>query len=77
MSQTLKSWNESMTLQIMCVDKFISIAEFQVHNNRDNLKCRINMDNIIRLVDKNFISGVSIQKFPLKNKYNIKVIRGI
>jgi len=44
-----KDWNESSTVYYTLNDKTISIGEFQVHNNRDNIKFRWNFDKIVEL----------------------------
>ncbi len=44
-----KDWNESTTVYYTLNDKTISIGEFQVHNNRDNIKFRWNFDKIVEL----------------------------
>lgn len=69
-SQTIETWKESMTLSIKTDDgKKLSLCNFQVHNNRDCLKCRFHLDSLLKL------SGICVQfkTFNLKNNYNIKV----
>ncbi len=44
-----KDWNESSTVYYTLNNKTISIGEFQVHNNRDNIKFRWNFDKIVEL----------------------------
>ena len=44
-----KDWNESSTIYYILNDKIISIGEFQIHNNRDNIKFRWNFDKIVQL----------------------------
>lgn len=46
-SQTLASWNESNTVKY----RGIAIGEFQVHNNRDCLKFRFNMESVLSILD--------------------------
>ena len=72
---TLENWNESNTVKIKIDDKFVSLAEFQVHQNRNCIKCRFNFDTIILLIKSKFIKGVTLQEFDLKYKYTIKVIK--
>lgn len=42
----LDNWNESSTIKI----NNISIGEFQIHNNRDNIKFRFNFKNLLKLI---------------------------
>lgn len=44
-----KDWNESSTVYYTLNNQTLSIGEFQVHNNRDNIKFRWNFDIIIQL----------------------------
>jgi adenine-specific DNA-methyltransferase len=67
-SQTEETWNESNTVYI----NDISLAEFQVHSNRDCLKCRFNINTVMRLIDSNIINGIVMEKIKLSNEYNIK-----
>ena len=46
-TQTLASWNESSTLKI----NGKSVAEFQVHNNRNCIKCRFSMNGMFCIID--------------------------
>ena len=45
-TQTLDSWNESASLKY----NNITIGEFQVHKNRNCLKFRFNMNNLLKLL---------------------------
>jgi len=42
----LDNWNESTTVKV----NNISIGEFQIHNNRDNIKFRFNLKNLLKLI---------------------------
>jgi hypothetical protein len=44
-----KNWNESSTVYYKLNNKTISIGEFQIHNNRDNIKFRWHFDKIVQL----------------------------
>lgn len=44
-----KIWNESSTVYYTLNDKTISIGEFQIHNNRDNIKFRWHFDKIVKI----------------------------
>lgn len=46
-SQSLASWNESNTVKY----RGVAIGEFQVHNNRDCLKFRFNMESVLKILD--------------------------
>lgn len=50
-TQTVDSWNESNTVKY----RGKSIGEFQVHNNRDCLKFRFNMDSVVSLLDSGLV----------------------
>lgn len=75
MSKNINNWKESMTLSVKINDnQIISLAEFQIHNNRDCIKCRFNLESIFELIEENIITGISLTKMKLTNKYNIKII---
>lgn len=71
-TNTLLNWNESNTVKIKINDKFFSLAEFQIHNNRNCIKCRFNFDTIIKLINLNLIKGITLEEYSLKYKYDIK-----
>jgi hypothetical protein len=71
-TNTLVTWNESNTVKIKINDQFFSLAEFQIHNNRNCIKCRFNFDTIIKLINLGLIKGVTLEEFNLKYKYDIK-----
>lgn len=70
-----KDWNESNTVKIKINDEFIPLAEIQVHNSRNSIKCRFNFDTVLKLVKNNIIKNITLQEFDLKYKYIIKVLR--
>lgn len=49
-----KSWNESTTLFFVKEEKKITLGEFQVHNNRSNIKFRFNLKNLLKHFPENF-----------------------
>ena len=71
-TNTLVTWNESNTVKIKINDQFVSLAEFQIHNNRNCIKCRFNFDTIIKLINLGLIKGVTLEEYSLKYKYDIK-----
>jgi hypothetical protein len=74
-TNTLENWNESNTVKIKINDYELSLAEFQIHNNRNCIKCRFMFDTIIQLIKLNIIKGILLEEFDLKYKYIIKVIK--
>jgi len=46
-----ENWNESSTLKIKYNNKQYSIAEFQIHNNRNNVKFRFIRNNFHKFID--------------------------
>lgn len=50
-TQTIDSWVESCTVRYVTDDgKLLTIGEFQAHQNRDCLKFRFNMKNLLKLI---------------------------
>lgn len=50
-TQTINSWVESCTVRYVTDEgKALSIGEFQAHQNRDCLKFRFNMKNLLKLI---------------------------
>lgn len=74
-TNSLENWNESNTVKVKVNDKLMSLAEFQIHTNRNCIKCRFNFDTIIEMIRLDLISGIVLQEFDLKYKYNIKVVK--
>jgi hypothetical protein len=71
----IKDWNESNTVKIKYDNTFLSLAEIQVHNSRNSIKCRFNFDTVLKLVRGNVIKNITLQEFDLKYKYIIKVVK--
>ena len=74
-TQTLKTWNESMTAKVLIDDVYKPLAEFQIHNNRNCIKCRFNLDTVVTLIEKGLIKNIDLKTLKLRYMYNIKVIR--
>lgn len=72
-SKDTNTWNESNTLSIMLDNKYISLCEFQIHSNRNCIKCRFNMNTIISLIEGKNIENVELKSVSLNNHYKIKV----
>jgi hypothetical protein len=70
-----KDWNESNTVRIQIDGELKPLAEFQVHNVRNSIKCRFNFETILQLIKHNMIKNITLQEFNLKYKYIIKVIK--
>jgi len=56
-TKNLENWNESCTVKYYSstLEKYISLGEFQAHNNRDCLKFRFNMKGVLKLIKSNSI----------------------
>lgn len=51
-TKSLETWNESCTVKYKSnTNKWISIGEFQTHNNRDCLKFRFKLNGILKLIE--------------------------
>lgn len=74
-TKKLEDWNESNTIKIKIGEIFVSIAEIQIHNNRNCIKCRFNFETILKLIRNNTITGITLEEFELEHKYNIRVIK--
>lgn len=71
-SKGLLDWNESNTIYIDG-DKKLSLGEIQIHNNRDCVKFRFNIETLIELINNNMVSNVRVNVHNLKTKYNFTV----
>ena len=76
-TKTIETWNESNTMHIKIGDKYYTLAEFQVHNNRNCIKCRFNFDTLLLMIEKGYITNAVIEKYKTKNFYNIKVNKNV
>jgi adenine-specific DNA-methyltransferase len=74
-SKLLQDWNESNTIYINDVDKKMSLGELQIHNNRDCVKFRFNVDTLIQMINDGYINNLKVDIYNLKSKYKFKVIQ--
>jgi hypothetical protein len=74
-SKTLQTWNNSISASIEIDNEFRPLCEFQIHNSRNCIKCRFNLDTVIMLIENGMIQGISVSELNLKHKYQIRVIR--
>jgi len=74
-SKELSNWNNSMSLSIIINEKLYQLCEFQIHQSRNCIQCRFNLDTIVLLVLKRIIENVNVKSFDLQYKYNIKVLK--
>lgn len=77
-SKTIKDWNESNTIYVNYVDrqqcsKTLSLGEIQIHNNRDCIKFRFNVDSLVDMIRNNYIKNVNVDVYSLKTKYYFNV----
>ena len=72
-SKTIEDWNESNTVYVNCGDKRLSLGEIQIHNNRDCIKFRFNIDSLVDMIRNNYIKNVNVNVYSLKAKYYFKV----
>ena len=73
-SKDLDTWNESNTIRLNKLDdtKPKSLGEIQIHNNRDCIKFRFNIDVLLNMIDEGYIN-LSYDVYNLKTKYQFKV----
>jgi hypothetical protein len=74
-SKTLQTWSNSMSASIDINGNIRPLCEFQIHNSRNCIKCRFNLDTIVSLIEHGMIKGVSVNELNLKHKYQIRVVR--
>lgn len=72
-SKLLQDWNESNTIYINDVDKKMSLGELQIHNNRDCIKFRFNVDTLVYMIKAGYITNLKLDVCNLKTKYKFKV----
>lgn len=75
-TNTLLDWNESNTIKIEIDGMNVPLAEFQIHNNRNCIKCRFNFETVIKLIKSGKLCGVQIEDYDLEYKYDIKTRAG-
>lgn len=76
-TNNLENWNESNTVKTTIDNKDYPVAEFQIHNNRNCIKCRLNFNTIILMIKSSKLTGLSLTEHTLKYKYVIKVKKEI
>jgi len=72
-SKTIEDWNESNTVYVEYDSKRLTLGEIQIHNNRDCIKFRFNVDTLIDMIRNNYIKNVKVDVYSLKTKYYFKV----
>lgn len=72
-TQDIQSWNESNSVSVMINGRKNPLCNFQVHNNRDCVKCRFNMKTIMSLIESGLLTGLLVNSHQLINQYNIEV----
>lgn len=76
MSREFLDWNESNTVYFISkkpiLNKF-SLGEIQIHNNRDCIKFRFNVNTLVDMINNGDIKNLKVNVYNLKNKYNFKV----
>jgi adenine-specific DNA-methyltransferase len=74
----LSEWNESNTIYVENIknDKNLekmSLGEFQIHNNRDCIKFRFNIETLVSMINNNYVSNLCVNVYNLKTRYNFTV----
>lgn len=84
-SKDIDNWNESNTVYLVSknkkrksfgeiqMDKKESLGEIQVHNNRDCIKFRFNVNVLVDMINSGNITNLKIKDYNLKNRYNFKI----
>jgi len=83
-SKTLSEWNESNTIYVENKldtkatkdtkdTKKYSLGEFQIHNNRDCIKFRFNIETLVSMINNNYVSNLCVNVYNLKTRYNFTV----
>lgn len=74
-TQTIESWKNSNTIKVYFNNKWETIADIQIHSNRNSITFRFHFNKILLLIESGLISGVHVQNFNLQNEYNINLIK--
>lgn len=69
-NKNLLEWNESITLKENNCNSF---GEFQIHNKRNCIKFRFNMNTVINMLKSSKIKGIKTESYNLGHIYNIKI----
>lgn len=77
-SKDIYSWKESNTIYFISKNKKNkdlkeSLGEIQIHNNRDCIKFRFNVNVLIDMINRGDIKNLKVKVYNLKNKYNFKI----
>lgn len=72
-SKSIYDWNESNTIYVKCNESRLSLGEIQIHNNRDCIKFRFNVDVLVKMINNNYIKNLSVNVYNLKTKYFFKI----
>lgn len=72
-SKTINDWNESNTVYVEKNGQKLSLGEIQIHNNRDCIKFRFNIDSLVDMINNNWVKNVNVKVYNLKTKYYFKV----
>lgn len=71
-SRNMLDWNESNTVYYNCHVKE-SLGEVQIHNNRDCIKFRFNINTLINMINRGDIINLNVKVYNLKNRYNFRI----
>ena len=72
-SKDINSWKESNTVYYVSKNKRESLGEIQIHNNRDCIKFRFNVNILVDMINRGDIKNLKLKVYNLKNKYNFKI----
>ena len=74
-SKDISSWKESNTVYYVSKNKNKkeSLGEIQIHNNRDCIKFRFNVNILVDMINRGDIKNLKVKVYNLKNKYNFKI----
>ena len=72
-SKDINSWKESNTVYYVSKNKKESLGEIQIHNNRDCIKFRFNVNILVDMINRGDIKNLKLKVYNLKNKYNFKI----
>lgn len=74
-TQTIESWKNSNTIKVFLNNKWESIADIQIHSNRNSITYRFHFNKLLLLIQSQNISGINVEQFDLQNEYNINLIK--
>lgn len=72
-SKDISDWKESNTVYFVSKNKKESLGEMQIHNNRDCIKFRFNVNILVDMINRGEIKNLKIKVYNLKNRYNFKI----